>query len=228
MPEVVSSTTSFNLPIDEIIEDAFEMVDGPLTSGYDARSARRSLNLLLIDLSNRNYPLGYLEQRTISLTAGTTTYNLGADVLAIVDLNLKEVDGGNEQQLIRMSPLDYFNITDKAQTGRPSIYSFDRTGASPPRLILWPSPEDDGVYQAVFWVVRRHKDITKSYELLDLSHRYLPAITVGLAYFIGLKRPSFDQMRLDRLKGEYEERLQRALDEDSDKNDFIVYPDIRR
>lgn len=220
MPETVSTTTNFQLPIDEIIQEAIDTLGGENQSGYDVVSAIRSLNLLLIDLSNRGYPLGHLEKRTVSFVAAQNEYTLGEDVLAIVDANFR--DGDSESTMKNLPFLDYFNLSNKDTKGRPSQYCFDRT-TSPPKLRVYPTP-DTGSTFFDYWVVRRHKDINKLYQIADLSHRYLPAITMGLAYFLAFKKSGVDPSYITFLKTEYTDRLEAAFMEDSDHFDFVVYP----
>lgn len=223
MPESVSTTSTFNLPVDEMIEEAMDTLYGEHTSGYDARSARRSLNLLLIDLQNREFPLGHLEQRTLDLTADEPEYELDEDVLAIIDLNFVDEDG-NEVQLTSESFLDYFNRTNKDTSGKPSLYAFDPTGDTP-KLFLYPAPSDTD-YTLKYWVVRKHKDVTKSYQLVDMQQKYLPALSMGLAYFMSFKRDGIAPDKIERIFNEYETRLERAFATDRDRVDFIVYPDV--
>lgn len=224
MPEQLATSISFNLPIDELIQEAIDTLGGENQSGYDALSAIRSLNLLLIDLSNRGYPLGNMEKRTIDLVSGTSEYLVTEDTLSILDMNLK--DGTVENQMKNIPFLDYFNISDKTITGRPSQYCFDRTGTQP-KIRIYPTP-DDATLDIEYWVVRRSKDINKLYQLVDMQHRYLPALTMGLAYFMAFKKPGIDPGFITFLKNEYLERLDNAFGEDVDHFDFVVYPYISR
>lgn len=237
MTETVSTTASFTLPIDELIEEALDMVavegeQSNRTDGYsvyEARSARRSLNLLLIDLTNKEYPLGHLEQRTITLSPTISEYSLDPDALAILDLNYKDTSGV-ETPVKSVSPFDYFNITTKTtQSTKPAVYCFDRT-SSTPKVRVWPVPSAAIATPGTltYWVVRRHKDITKSYQLVDLNYRYTPALAAGLAYFMGLKKPTLGLDRLATIKQEYVDRLEAAFMEDRDRGDLVIVPDIRR
>lgn len=226
MVETVASTTNFNLPVDEIIEEALDHLGGEHTSHYDARSARRSLNFLLIDLQNRGYPLCTMEQRTLNLVEDTASYTLDNDVLAIIDLNYYDATSDTEQQLMALSPFDYFNLTKKDQTGeRPSVYAFDRTGMTAPKLYVWQVPQVSGS-SIKYWCVRKHKDVTKSYQLVDISSRYLPSLAIGLAYFMAFKKEGIDPARVQTIFAEYERRLSAAFAEDEDRIDMKVYPDV--
>lgn len=227
MTETVATTTSFTLPIDEIIEEAYDNLGGELVSGYDARSARRALNLLMLDLQNREFPLFHLEQRSVAVVTGNTEITLGEDVIAILDVMIVNSDGV-ERQLNSVSVFDYFNLTGKTRQTPPSNYALDNT-RQPARVFLYPAA--DAAYTLKYWVMRRHKDITKSYELLDIQSKYLPAITMGLSYFLSFKKKKefgLSPQDIMDLKNEYEERLNRAFDMDRDRNDVILYPAVKR
>jgi len=237
MPEVISTTNTFTLAVDELIEEALDMisVEGEQNtirdgySVYEARSARRSLNLLLIDLTNKEFPLGHLEERTLTLQAGISEYDLASDVLAILDLNYRSPSGIDTPMSVQ-SPFDFFNIADKTtESNKPSVYCFDRT-TSPPKMRVWPVPSTNNPTPGTikYWAIRRHKDVTKSYQLVDLNYRYMPALSAGLAYFMGLKKPTLGLDRLQIIKQEYTERLDSAFAEDRDRVDLIVVPDIQR
>lgn len=218
----VSTTTNWVLPIDEIIEEATEHLGGEFTSGYDARSARRSLNLLMTDLANRDFPLAHLEERIIPLVANAKTYTFDVDVLAVLEVTF--VDGTTTRELFKESIFDYTNTNFPDQQGDPAKFAFDGT-TSPATLRVWPVANTNLASKHLHvWVMRRHKDITKSYQLLDLPHKYTPAIAMGLAYFLSFKKPDFDLQRRLEIKMEYEERLDRAFSMDRDRVDIAIYP----
>lgn len=225
MPEVLATTTDFNLPVDEILEECFDILKGEYTNGYDMRSARRSLNLLLIDLANREYPLAHLEKNTIDLVEDQAEYTLDADIIGVLDVNFKNSDG-TDIQMYPTSLFDYFNVSKKTTKGQPSQYAYDRT-TSPSKLVIYPVPDSgaaDGTIE--YWGMRRHKDVTKSYQLIDMNYRYLPALSMGLAYFMSFKKEGIEPEKVQMIFQEYETRLERAFLEDRERVDFWVYPDI--
>lgn len=237
MPEVIATTNTFTLAVDELIEEALDMisVEGEQNvrrdgySMYEARSARRSLNLLLIDLTNKEFPLGHLEQRSLTLLPGISEYELASDVLAILDINYHSPQG-IDTPLSTQSPFDFFNIANKeTKSNKPSVYCFDRT-TSPPKMRVWPVPSVNNPTPGSikYWAIRRHKDVTKSYQLVDLNYRYMPALSAGLAYFMGLKKPTLPLDRLATIKQEYVDRLDSAFMEDRDRVDLIIVPDNQR
>ncbi len=225
MPETVSTTTNFNLPIDEIIEEAMDIVYGEHTNGYDARSLRRSLNLLMIDLQNREIPLAHLEERSLTLSPNETEYELDVDTWGILEANVLETNG-YETPLDKISPFEYFNIANKQDVAtRPSVFAFENTGIGVPKIKVWPVISESGLILK-YWVMRKHKDITASYQLLDITSRYLPAVTMGLAYFLCFKKNDIPVDKKQDIMSEYEARLARAFAMDRDRVDMSVYPQV--
>lgn len=223
MAETVSTTTNFNLPIDEIIEEAVDIVYGEHTNGYDARSLRRSMNLLMIDLQNMEVPLAHLEERSLELLTNQTEYELPNDVWGVLEANVLDTNS-YETPLDKISTFEYFNIANKQdQANRPSVFAFDNTGIGPPKIKVWPKVSDTGLVLK-YWVMRKHKDITASYQLLDITAKYLPAITMGLAYFLCFKKADIPTERKEYIKAEYMGRLERAFSSDRDRVDISFYP----
>lgn len=223
MPEIVSTVSTFNLPVDELIQEAYDHLGGEYTSGYDAISARRSLNLLLQDMMTRGYPLIQTENRSLTLVAGINEYSLGTDVLSIIDANFVNEDG-LEIPLKAQSIFDYFSMSNKDQEGTSvSQYAFDRS-SSAPTLFVYPTPS---VATSInYWCVKKPKSVTASYQLVDVAARYLPAMVFGLAFFLGMKKPMFPMDRLQKLEDLYASHLERAFDEDREKGDIQFYPSL--
>lgn len=221
MPESVSSVSTFTLPVDELMQEAYDHLGGEYTSGYDAISARRSLNLLMQDMMTRGYPLIQTENRSLTLVADTNQYSLGDDVLSIIDANFVNADG-LEIPMKSQSIFDYFSMADKTTEGtNVSQYAFDRS-SSTPKLFVYPTPS--AAASINYWCVRKPKSVTASYQLVDVAARYLPAMVFGLAFFLGLKKPMVPLDRLDKLESLYVAHLERAFDEDREKGDIQLYP----
>ena len=85
-----SNTTAFNLTLEEIVEEAYDRIGMRVSTGYDYRTARRSMDLLFIEWQNRGINFWTLEERSTSLSAGTATYTLGADVFDIIECYVEE------------------------------------------------------------------------------------------------------------------------------------------
>ena len=93
-----SGTTSFNLDLNDLIEEAFERCGKELRTGYDLRTARRSLNLLTIEWANRGINLWTIEQGTIPLIQGTNTYDLPDDTIDLLEHQIRTNAGQTNNQ----------------------------------------------------------------------------------------------------------------------------------
>ena len=220
-----SGSSSFTLAIDEVIDEAFEAVGGEPVLGKEAATARRSLNLLLIDWQNRGINLWTLEAVVTAVATSVGSYTLTSSTANILDAYIRRDD--LDLPLERISVYDYAGIPNKTQTGRPSKLFLDRQRGAPVAY-LWPLPENstDELY---FWRVRDFEDITRSADQhADVPKRFLPALTAGLAYYISRKRKGVSPDRIARLKAEYEELLMRAMEADDDGADMTIVPGGRR
>tara|TARA_A100001388_G_scaffold203603_1_gene154594 strand:- start:1163 stop:1840 length:678 start_codon:yes stop_codon:yes gene_type:complete len=220
-----SGTATFNLDIHEIIEEAYERAGlGRAFSGNDFRTARRSLNLLAQDFSNRGINLWTVEEKTLALTSGTATYNLPADTVSVLDHSIREGTGTSQSDLSisRMSLGEYAGITSKNTTGRPVKIYIERL-TEYPKATVWPIPDNNN-YTLVYYRIRRIEDsVNGSITQYDAPTRFLPAIISGLAYHLSLKNPDVAD-RIQLLKGLYEEDFALAATEDRDRSDFRIVP----
>lgn len=212
-----SGTAAFNLDLVEVVEDAYERAGGEMRSGYDLRTARRSLNLLFADWANRGLNLWTLEQGTQVLTPGTATYNLPADTVDLLETHLRTGTGTTQQDisLSRISVSTYASIPTKTSEGRPLQVFIERL-VSAPRFTVWPVPDDSQTYTVVYWCMRRIEDAGNGVNTMDVPFRFLPPLVAGLAYYLALKVPG-GMDRLADLKGQYDEAWLMASDEDREK-----------
>ena len=128
-------------------------------------------------------------------------------------------------QLDRLSMEEYLKIPRKSQTGRPTQYAI-RRGRSNPELYLWPVP-DNNDYSLKIEKIKYLQDVNKSAgQIADVSRRFLPCMTAGLAYFMSMKRAGIDGNRIMFIKQEYEERLTRAMDEDRERTSLRIVPKL--
>ena len=211
-----SGSKNFELQVDEYIEEAFERCGLEVRTGYDARTAKRSLNLLLADWANRGLNQWTIKQRTLSLTAGTSAYDLGADVIDVLSVVCRR--SGSDLSMERLSRDSYLVIPSKATQGRPSQFFLDRQVT--PSLKLYPTPEDSTdtlVYDALV----RVDDADDYTNTMDVPFRFYPCLAAGLAYYIAMKKAP-DRIQL--LKAVYEEEFERARTEDRDRSSFNVSP----
>jgi hypothetical protein len=215
-----SGTYSFSMDIDEVIQEAMEMIGGEVTLGEEPRSARRSINLLLQDWQNRGIQLWTVGTTAVSVTTSVTAYDLGAENIDVIEavVNRDNID----LQLERISMEEYLKIPRKGQTGRPTQYAVRRE-RDYPVVYLWPVPENN-TDQIKFETVRYLQDVSRSSQTADVSRRFYPCLTAGTAYFMSMKRPNVDMGRISMLKQEYEERLVRAQEEDKERASLHITP----
>ena len=220
-----SGTATFNLDINEIIEEAYERAGlGRAFSGNDFRTARRSLNLLSQDFANRGINLWTIEESPLSLSTGTATYDLPADTVSILDHSIRTGTGTSQSDLTinRMSVGEYAGITNKNTRGRPVKVYIERLRDNP-KVTLWPVP-DVATYTLVYYRIRRiHDTAAGANNQYDAPTRFLPAIVSGLAYQLALKNPAVAE-RFQLLKQVYEEDFNLAATEDRDRSDFRIVP----
>ena len=215
----LSGTTDFNLDLSEYIEEAFERCGAELRSGYDFRTARRSLNLLFTDWANRGINMWTIEQGTQTLSQGTATYTLPADTVDLIE-HVIRTGAGNastqaDLQITRISVSTYSSIPNKLQQARPIQVWIDRQQAAP-QFTVWPVPDGSQTYQFVYWRLRRIDDAGNGVNTQDIPFRFLNALVAGLAYYLSLKIPgAMDRMQV--LKAQYDEAWDLASTEDREK-----------
>ena len=212
----VSGSTNFELDVVEYIEEAFERCGLEVKTGYDLKTAKRSLNLMLAEWANRGLNQWTIVQRTQALTKSDGEYSLGADVIDVLSVSILRSD--IYYSLERISRDTYLAIPNKATTGRPTQFFLDRQIT--PNLKIWPLPENstDVIYYDALTRIDDADDYTNT---LDLPFRFYPCLAAGLAYYIAIKRAP-DRIQL--LKSVYEEEFQRAIAEDRDRASFKVVP----
>ena len=220
----VSGTYDFNLDIDEVIQEATEMIGGEDTLGHEPASARRSINLMLKDWQNRGVLLWSTSVSSVTVSASVTAYSLASSTVDALEVVLNRDD--TDIQLERITPEEYLLIPNKTQTGRPSQYSI-RRGRDNPTLSVWPIPENSTDVLKME-LVSELQDVNKSaIQNADLPKRFLPCLTCGLAYYMAMKRPLVPENRIMMLKANYEELLMRAMEEDRERASMYLRPRLR-
>lgn len=220
-----TGTQTFNLNLNELIEEAFERAGSELRSGYDFRTARRSLNLLTIEWANRGLNLWTIEEATIPLTPNTFRYNLPTDIIDVLDMAIRKGSGSAQSDinLQRISASNYLNIPNKNHTGRPIQAWIDRKVATP-QINFWPVP-DTNDYIFVYHYLRRMDDAGNGVNTQDIPFRFLPCLVAGLAYYIAMKLPEAVE-RVPGLKQIYDEQWMLASSEDREKAPLRIVPRI--
>jgi len=214
-----SGSRDFNLDVAEIIEEAYERCGLEVRTGYDAKTARRSLNLMFADWANRGLNLWTVAQGTTNLVQGTSTYTLGADVIDILEMVLRR--SGTDYEVERISRGEYLNFPNKTDQGRPSQFYLDRK--IQPVITLWQAPENS-TDVLVYYYVQRIQDADTLVNTTDAPFRFLPCMVAGLAYYLAMKRAP---ERVQMLKAVYEEEFQRAAEEDEDRVALKLQPSSR-
>ena len=214
-----SGSRDFNLDVGEIIEEAYERCGLEVRTGYDARTARRSLNLMFADWANRGLNLWTVNQGTITLTAGQAQQTLTSDVVDVLEVVLRR--DNTDFTIQRISRGEYLTIPNKTTQGRPSQFYFDRK--IDPVINLWSVPENS-TDQLIYYYVRRIEDADNLVNTTDMPFRFYPCMVAGLAYYLSMKRAP---ERAQLLKVVYEEEFQRAADEDEGRTPLKLQPSIQ-
>ena len=222
-----SGTAIFNPEIVEIVEEAYERCGLELRSGYDLKTARRSLDIMAAEWSNKGINLWTVESGTLSLTTGTATYTLPADTIDLLETVIRTGSGSNQQDLSinRISVSTYATIPNKNNQGRPIQIYVDRQAT--PKVSVWPTPDSSATYTLAYWRLRRIEDAGRAgSNTYDVPSRFIPCLVAGLAYHIATKRPEVGLDRVTFLKAAYDEQFTLAADEDRDKSSIQFAPNI--
>ena len=213
-----SSSTDFELAVDDYIEEAFERCGLEIRTGYDLKTAKRSLNIMLAEWANRGLNQWTIVQRTQALTADDSEYDLGTDVIDVLSVVVRR--SGTDFNMSRISRDTYLSIPTKTTTGRPTQYFLDRQIT--PNLKIWFTPENstDVIH---YDALTRIQDADTMQNTVEIPFRFYPCLSAGLAYYISLKRAP-DRIQL--LKNIYEEEFDRAMAEDRDRSSFTITPSL--
>jgi len=238
-----SGTSGFNLDLTEIVEEAFERAGSEMRSGYDLRTARRSMNLLFADWANRGINLWTVEQGQITLVQGVNTYDLPIDTVDLIEHVIRTNNGQTNNQadltITRISVSTYATIPNKLQQARPIQvwvnrqsgakypltgapgYANATTGVDAPQITVWPTPDSSQTYTFVYWRLRRIQDAGNGVNTFDIPFRMLPCLAAGLAYYLAVK---IAPDRIGVLKEQYDEAWELAATEDRDKSAVRFVP----
>ena len=229
-----TGTALFNLDLSEIIEESFERCGSELRSGYDFKTARRSLNLLFAEWGNRGINLWTVEEGSIPMITGQAVYNLPIDTVDLLDQVIRTGTGQNQSDITisRISGSTYSTIPNKNALGKPIQVWINRqsgaltpTGVAYPTINVWPTPQSPGdQYTFIYWRLRRMHDAGDGINTQDIPYLFLPALIAGLAYYLSMKLPNVDINRAAALKMVYDEQFQLAADENREKAPVRMVP----
>jgi hypothetical protein len=215
-----SGTATFNLDLNEIVEEAMARCGAELRTGWDLRTARTSLNLLLAQWANQGINMWCVEQGSQVLTPGTATYTLPADTVDLIEHVIRTGAGSASTQsdltITRISVSTYSSIPNKLQQARPIQVWINRQ-ADAPQFTVWPTPDNSQTYTFVYWRLRRIQDAGAGGTYTqDIPFRFLNALVAGLAYYLSMKIPGAME-RMQVLKQQYDEAWDLASTEDREK-----------
>lgn len=219
----ISTTVDFKVDILQLCEEAYERAGLEMRTGYDLRSARRSIQLMLLEWVNRGLNLWTVTEGSIDLVSGTKTYTLADDAVDVLDAVLRTDTGLATQadyNLTRLSVSSYAQTSNKNTSSRPTSMYVDRQNRA--TVTLYPEP-NDSTQDFVYWYVRRIKDLGDNTNNADMPERFVPALIAGLAFNIALKRPELES-RIPTLKALYEESYELAASEDRTKASLVFTP----
>jgi len=236
-----SGTTSFNLDLNNLVEEAFERCGSEIRTGYELRTARRSLNLLTAEWANRGVNLWTIEQGEVAMVQGQVSYELPIDTVDLLEHVIRTGTGQNQSDLTitRISVSTYATIPNKLAQGRPIQVWVDRqsgatyppggrpegtnpsTGVDHPQIYVWPTPDQSNYYTFVYWRMRRVQDAGNGTTTQDIPFRFLNCMVAGLAYFLSMK---IAPDRMASLKAQYDEQWKFAAEEDRDKSAVRFVP----
>jgi len=214
----VSGTKAFELDVTEYIEEAFERCGLEVRTGYDIRTAKRSLNLMLAEWANRGLNQWTIAQTQVTVVQGQTDYSLGSDTIDVLSAVVRT--GTVDYGIQRVSRDEYLNIPTKSSQSRVSQFFVDRQ--INPTLKVWPAP-NNSTDILIFDRLVRMDDADTPTNTMELPFRFYPCLAAGLAYYIAMKRAP-DRVQL--LKAVYEEEFERAATEDRDRASFNVQPSL--
>ncbi len=224
-----SGTTAFDMDFTEIAEEAWERAGREMRSGYDLRTARRSMNLMTIEWQNRGINMWTIDSGTVNLVKGTTQYTLPADTIDLLEHQIRTNSGNAATQsdltISRISVSTYASIPNKLTQGRPIQLYVERLRDAP-KVNVWPVPDNNN-YVLYYWRMRRIEDAGAGVQTADMNFRFFPCLVAGLAYHIAMKVPELVD-RIPMLKSVYDEQFEMAAGEDREKTAARFVPRIGR
>jgi hypothetical protein len=222
-----SGVATFNMDLNELVEEAMARCGAELRTGWDLRTARTSMNLMLMDWASRGINMWCIEQGQQVLTPGTNTYTLPADTVDLIEHVIRTGAGNVSTQtdltITRISVSTYSSIPNKLQQARPIQIWINRQ-ADAPQFTVWPTPDNSQTYTLVYWRLRRIQDAGAGGTYTqDVPFRFIPALVSGLAYYLSMKIPGAME-RMQVLKAQYDQDWDLASSEDREKAAIRLTP----
>ena len=250
MANTTSGTVTFDktFSVDEIIEEAYERIGLQGVSGYQLKTARRSLNILFQEWGNRGLHYWEVAEVNIDLIEGQAEYNFFrstgdgtsavtnpantygvADILEASLRTNRTATNQADSGLTKIARSAYSALASKLSKGTPSQYFVQRL-VDKTTLTIYPTADSSNASKALhFYYIKRIQDADSTYtDATDVPYRFVPCMASGLAFYLAQK---FNPQLVQQMKLLYEDELARALAEDgSSASSFITpktyYPNI--
>ena len=245
MANTTSGTVTFDktFAVDEIIEEAYERIGSQVSSGYQLKTARRSLNIMFQEWGNRGLHYWEVGEADINLVEGqaeyiffratsdgtsavtdpANTYGV-ADVLeSTLRADRTAVDQA-DSAITKIDRSTYSALSNKLSKGTPSKYFVQRF-VDKTVVTLYPTPDSSNAAKAVhIYFVKRIQDADSTYtDATDVPFRFVPCMVSGLAFYLSQK---FNPQAAQQLKLYYEDELARALSEDGSSTSVHITPKV--
>mgnify|MGYP005827842023 FL=1 len=223
-----SGSKNFEPDVGEFVEEAFERCGIELRTGYDLKTARRSLNLLFAEWANRGLNQWTIAQKSVAMVKDTTAYNIDSTnataPIDVLDAFIRETINSEDTDLpmAKISRSNYSGLSQKSTTGKPNQFFVDKQLT--PTITVYPAPDKSSTYTVYMNVLTRMDDADVGANTMDMPYRFYPCLAAGLAYYISLKRAP---ERTAMLKPLYEEEFSRAMSQDEERASFHISPDLR-
>ena len=223
-----SNSKNFEPDVAEYIEEAFERCGLELRTGYDLKTANRSLNIMLAEWANRGLNQWTIAVKTVDMVSGTATYNVDSTnataPIDVLDVFIRQTSGSEttDVPMTRLSRAEYSHVTTKTSTGKPNQFFVNKQIT--PTITVWPTPDLSSTYTIHMNVLTRMDDVDAATNTLEVPFRFYPCLAAGLAYYISMKK---NPQMTAQLKAIYDEEFSRALSQDEDRASFRVRPNLR-
>ena len=235
MANTTSGTTIFEkgFSISDIVEESYERIGIEGVSGYQLKSARRSLNIMFQEWGNRGLHYWEIANNNITLVNNQAVYTMfrstsdgTSDATAVYGVDdILEASFRNSDSidtpLTKISRSNYQALSNKTSTGQPTQYYvkrlIDRVTIT---LYLTPGTEQAGKFLNYYYV-KRIQDAGDYTNDADVPYRFVPCMTAGLAYYLSVK---YAPEKIQMLKMLYEDELNRALTEDGSSSSSFITP----
>ena len=246
MANTTSGTVTFDktFAVDDLISEAYERIGSQVTSGYQLKTARRSLNIMFQEWGNRGLHYWEIAESNIDLIEGQTEYtfyrasgdgtssstNATADVYGVADIleatlrtDRTETDQA-DSALTKIDRSTYSALSNKLSKGTPSKYFVQRF-VDKTTITVYPTADSSNASKDLhFYYVKRIQDADSTYtDATDVPFRFVPCMVSGLAFYLAQK---FQPQLVQQMKLYYEDELARALSEDGSSTSVHITPKV--